>query len=125
MGAEKLDPGSGSAVVDDRHAQGAIRLHQRQRQSRPAHLVHRPDNTAIDLNYGSSGSADDAINRLKQLKSGSNVLVDYSYLGQVATAPATSNGVQYGFAYFITSSNRIRDFENRLKELLEFCRSLL
>jgi hypothetical protein len=44
--------------------------------------ITRPDNTAIDLDYGSSGSADDVLNRLKQLKSGSTVLVDYSYLGQ-------------------------------------------
>jgi RHS repeat-associated protein len=44
--------------------------------------ITRPDNTAIDLNYGSSGSADDVLNRLKQLKSGSTVLVDYTYLGQ-------------------------------------------
>jgi hypothetical protein len=34
------------------------------------------------INYGSSGSAEDVLNRLKQLKSGSNVLVDYTCLGQ-------------------------------------------
>jgi hypothetical protein len=44
--------------------------------------ITRPDTTVIDFDYGSAGSADDAINRLKQLKSGSTVLVDYSFLGQ-------------------------------------------
>jgi hypothetical protein len=41
-----------------------------------------PDSTVLALNYGSSGAVDDVLNRLKQLRFGSTVLVDYSYLGQ-------------------------------------------
>jgi hypothetical protein len=41
-----------------------------------------PDSTVVELNYGSVDEADDVLNRLKQLKIGTTVLVDYSYLGQ-------------------------------------------
>jgi RHS repeat-associated protein len=40
-----------------------------------------PDNTVLTLNYGSANAVDDVLNRLKQLRFGSTVLVDYSYLG--------------------------------------------
>jgi hypothetical protein len=44
--------------------------------------VSANDNTVLALNYGSSGAVDDVLNRLKQLRFSSTVLVDYSYLGQ-------------------------------------------
>jgi len=43
--------------------------------------VTYPDSTVIDYDYGSSGGAEDVLNRVKQIKSGSTVLVEYSFLG--------------------------------------------
>jgi hypothetical protein len=45
-------------------------------------VEYTPDNTVLTLNYGSANAVDDVLNRLKQLRFGSTVLVDYSYLGQ-------------------------------------------
>jgi RHS repeat-associated protein len=50
-----------------------------------------PDNTVLALNYGSANAVDDVLNRLKQLRFGSTVLADYSYLGQVVPVIANSS----------------------------------
>ena len=44
--------------------------------------LERPDGSTVDYGYGSSGSAEDAINRVKSLVQSGVTLADYSYLGQ-------------------------------------------
>ncbi|MFM7213877.1 MAG: RHS repeat-associated core domain-containing protein [Verrucomicrobiota bacterium] len=44
--------------------------------------VTYPAGTVISVDYGTAGAADDVLNRVKQLKNSTTVLVDYSYLGK-------------------------------------------
>lgn len=43
--------------------------------------VTYPAGTVISMDYGTASAADDVLNRVKQLKNSTTVLVDYSYLG--------------------------------------------
>jgi RHS repeat-associated protein len=63
-----------------------------------------PDGTVISLGYGSSGSAEDVLNRLKQLTNGSTMLADYSYLG-MGQAVITSNQIGSPLTYYTSGGS--------------------
>ena len=54
--------------------------------------VTYPDSTVVALDYGSANAVDDVLNRIKQLKISTTVLVDYSYLGQAVPVIANYSG---------------------------------
>ena len=54
--------------------------------------VTYPAGTAIDTDYGTTDAVDDVLNRVKQFKNSTTVLVDYSYLGQQTVVIAGYTG---------------------------------
>jgi RHS repeat-associated protein len=59
--------------------------------SRRASVTY-PAGTVIDTNYGTTDEVDDVLNRVKQFKNSTTVLVDYNYLGQQTAVIAGYTG---------------------------------